>query len=288
MVRLGTGASIDPNGLDKSVSRLKALGFTAVQAGTLPSWSEEELQRIRRVLDAHGIMIGELANYQRGLVSSDPKARSEGVEAFKVTIRHAATLGAHCAGISWSTRCYPGPGWAHRENRSEETWRLFVDSARQLMEEAEFRKVDVSFHPHLQGPLYSPERLRRLIDDVGSPRVKVMLDPVNFINIDTYFDNTDFLNQMFDLLGDSIVGAHAKDVHLPSPAYTSEGRLAVLHIDEAIPGRGNLDYKTFLRRMGVLPRDTPLIIEHLSKDEEILEAKRYIEGVAQKIGVKLH
>jgi sugar phosphate isomerase/epimerase len=58
-----------------------------------------------------------------------------------------------------------------------------------------------------------------------------------------------------------------------------------VHFLEVIPGRGSLDYGTYLRQVSQLPVDAPLMIEHLKGAEEYEEAKKYIQKVAAGIGV---
>lgn len=60
-----------------------------------------------------------------------------------------------------------------------------------------------------------------------------------------------------------------------------------IHIDEAMPGKGVLDYGIFLAELSKLPEDTPLMLEHLQTNEEYAEAADYIRGVAKLLGLSL-
>ena len=104
----------------------------------------------------------------------------------------------------------------------------------EIAPEAEGLGVDLAIHPTNEGPLDTAEQLRRVVDDVGSPRLKVMLDPVNMSTHRSCYNTTDFLNSMFDLLGDAIIGAHAKDINLDTSHW-------VLRLDEVPLGTGLLD-----------------------------------------------
>ena len=46
-----------------------------------------------------------------------------------------------------------------------------------------------------------------------------------------------------------------------------------IHLEEVIPGRGHVDYRTYLRELSGLGRDVPLILEHLQTAEE--QVSRY-------------
>jgi sugar phosphate isomerase/epimerase len=52
-----------------------------------------------------------------------------------------------------------------------------------------------------------------------------------------------------------------------------------------IPGRGQIDYKTYLTELSRLPVDAPLMLEHLKNAEEYEEGRRYIQGVARELGL---
>jgi sugar phosphate isomerase/epimerase len=54
---------------------------------------------------------------------------------------------------------------------------------------------------------------------------------------------------------------------------------------EVIPGRGQIDYKTYLTELSRLPVDAPLMLEHLKTAEEYEEGRRYIQGVACELGL---
>lgn len=58
-----------------------------------------------------------------------------------------------------------------------------------------------------------------------------------------------------------------------------------VHFAEVIPGRGQLDYETYLREIANLTVDAPLMLEHLKTAEEYQEGRDYIRRVGDPIGV---
>jgi sugar phosphate isomerase/epimerase len=290
-MRLGVAfwEGVDPQHPERAVERLDTIGVKGVVlVPGKDGWTDEELRRLGETFDSRGVFVAEVAQYRHGLLAShDDKMRREGIESVKKSLRDARALNAHCTGLGTVAE---GDWW------SEKTWKRLVEGTKEVAEEAERLRVDIAFHPTNHNPLDTPEQLRRIVDEVGSPRVKVMLDPVNMITHRTSYDTTRFLNQTFDLIGDVIIGAHAKDVSL-DPSHW------VLRIDEVPPGKGSLDYETFLRRMASLDRDVVLIIEHVrdaaisgstkspnyveysGTDFETIRAKQHIQDVAQRVGV---
>jgi sugar phosphate isomerase/epimerase len=58
-----------------------------------------------------------------------------------------------------------------------------------------------------------------------------------------------------------------------------------IHLMEVIPGRGKVDYRTYLGALSKLPGDIPLMLEHLKTAEEYEEGATYLRKVAKEIGI---
>lgn len=292
MIRLTVHGGLrgaERSGLEKFAELIDRLGTRTVGVSVNVNWTEEQVETIRQFLDDRQIRVGEAAWFYPGLAHPDSQIRDTAVAQHKKKIRYASILSAHCAGFAPGT-CNPPDSnvWLHRDNRSEETWQRFIQSTRELAEVAESCDVTLAAHPQITGPLYSIQRMRRLVDEVDSPRVKILLDPVNITTIDTYFDITGFINRMFDELGDDIVAVHAKDVTIYSVSdFGAPWRQSIFHVNEEQIGKGILDYDAVLRRLDGLSGDPLLIIEHIQNDDETILARHYLEYIARKNGVRL-
>ena len=58
-----------------------------------------------------------------------------------------------------------------------------------------------------------------------------------------------------------------------------------VHLDECIPGTGCLDYGTYLREAAKLDLDTPIMLEHLSSQEQYAAAATYLRKIAREEGL---
>jgi L-ribulose-5-phosphate 3-epimerase UlaE len=94
-----------------------------------------------------------------------------------------------------------------------------------------------------------------------------------------FYNNTDFIRECCRKLGKWIVSCHAKDLQ-----WITELNI---HFQEVIPGRGQIDYQTYLTELNQLDQDTPLMIEHLKTAAEYDEAATYIRSVAAKSRITL-
>ena len=289
MIHLSTGLrlGLEQPQLEQLAHTCDYLGIRTICAGTQPDWEDRAVKGVRRFLDAHGLRMGELSRFHGGLASPAAAAHQEALEVYRRYMAHAAILGAACVGFSFSG-IYPADGSrGHEDVRSQPVWERVVEAAGDLAAAAAAAGVAIAAHPHQMGPLFSVERIARLLQEVSSPRLKVLIDPVNLVTLDTYSDTAPFLHHIFDTLGDSIVSVHAKDIILSALHRTEQGLLAVCHLDEAVPGSGNLDYATLLQRADGLGHDVVMHAEHLSSQDQRIVALHHIRHVAREQGITL-
>ena len=64
--------------------------------------------------------------------------------------------------------------------------------------------------------------MKRLVDDLNSPNVRVIFDPVNYINTDNYEKQDEIICTHFDLLGEKTKLLHLKDFKLVDGKVTYE------------------------------------------------------------------
>ncbi len=297
-MRLGVAFwhGISPERVDRTLERLEGIGVRGLGHIAVQGWSDAEIRQCARKFEARGMFVGEVTLYQCGwpLAGTDSAQRREAVATLAKGFEDAAALAARCVGVSVIA---DGPG--DGDLWSEDLWKRLVSGAAEAAAEAERIGVDMAFHPGNRGPLDAPEQLRGILDEVASPRLKVILDPVNMTDHRNYHDNTGFLNRCFDLLGDDIVAAHAKDVHF-------DYRHLITKLDEVPLGMGGMDYETYLRRLDQLDPGVVLTIEHYRDvgvsgtvaspvyvsypegDRENRRAREFVEEAALRVGARIN
>ena len=123
-----------------------------------------------------------------------------------------------------------------------------------------------------------PDAYLKLIRAVDRPAFAVHMDVCNAVNSPArFYGNAEFTRECFAKLGRWIVSCHAKDLAF-IPEYN-------VHFREVVPGRGEIDYATYLREVSRLPVDAPLMLEHLQTPEEYTEGREYIRSVGARIGI---
>jgi len=238
-------------------------------------WTDVEVEEARKFLDEHGMRVGEFSRYYKALGGYNLDEHELALQNYRRQLRHARIIGASCVGFG----VLRGRGTPHMW--SQETWEYTISVVAELVREAEAAGVDVAAHPHLMSPICSVERYKALLEAVGSPRLKILMDIVNLTEPHMVFRTTELINKIFDELGDAIITLHAKDVMI------SGGGKIVVHIDEAVPGAGFMDYATILRRLDALAHDVTVYVEHFPYPETVA-GQQYIREVAREIGVNLN
>jgi sugar phosphate isomerase/epimerase len=225
------------------------------------------------------IVIAEVGAWSNP-IDPDAASRQRAIEHCQAQLALAERVGALCcvniAG-SRNPQQWDGP---HPENFAQETFEMIVETTRRIIDAVQPTRTCYSLETMPWIFPSSPQEYLRLVEAINRPAFGVHLDPVNMINSpERYFSNGAFIADCFTLLGASIKSCHAKDI-------TLSGQLTV-HLDEARPGLGELDYRVLLREMHRLHPDTPLLLEHLSTQEEYAEAANYVRSIASELEIPL-
>ncbi|HNX34047.1 MAG TPA: sugar phosphate isomerase/epimerase family protein [Kiritimatiellia bacterium] len=146
----------------------------------------------------------------------------------------------------------------------DEAWPRMVATGRRLAELAAKHDAKVLFEPYFQSFFASAKRVRLFIEEVSSPRVRVLLDPANLIELND-------LDEMFAQLAPWIDCLHAKD----RKHHTSRGVAA---------GKGDVDYKRFVTLAAERTPKAPLILEYVGP-KDYPQARAHLLGAMQACGI---
>jgi len=146
----------------------------------------------------------------------------------------------------------------------DEVWPRMIATGHQLADLAAKHDAKVLLEPFYRGFLASAKRLRLYVEEVNSPRVRVLLDPANLIELND-------LDEMFQQLAPWIDCLHAKDRKL----HTDRGVAA---------GKGDLDYRRFVTLAAKHTPAAPLILEYVGA-KDYLDARAHLRGALQATGL---
>lgn len=283
-MKLGIAGLLPPwNQIDlPAARRARAAGFRGASI-FFPKPLEadpRDVQRLNDILAESGLEAAQANGWYEVLVHPDADRRAEGVRGVQALTRLGRAVGAASVYVRPGSLNPRGAWYPHPENRSPAVFDRLVSSLKAAARAAEQEGMLLALEGHVLSPLDTPRRMRDALDAVGSPALKVNMDPVNFIgSLRDVYDTAPVLNELFDLLGGAVIAAHLKDCAL-------EDRL-VLHIAEVVPGEGTLDYNLLLTRMQSAQPGVYALIEHLP-DDKVPQARANVLEMARRCGVPLY
>lgn len=143
------------------------------------------------------------------LANPDQDQLAKIVEKYKAHIRFASILG--CGVVGTETGAVNTEYKFEPANHSEEALEIFIKNLRPVVEYAEKFGVILAIEPVYKHIVYNIERARRVLDEINSPNLQIIFDPVNVLSVDNIKDQDEIIQKAFDLLGDDIAVVHAKD-----------------------------------------------------------------------------
>jgi len=183
----------------------------------------------------------------------DPETRQAG-------LRRLRTLASACHGMGTSviTLCTgtrdPENMWRwHPENVSSQAWSDLLSSMEAVLRIAEEEQVTLAFEPERANVVNTAAKGHALLAAMQSSRLKVVIDPANLIVPGDEHQMSQVLDEAFDLLGEYIVIAHAKDRGADDTFQTAGG--------------GILDYDQYVRLLRAAAFDGPFILHGLTEEE---------------------
>lgn len=238
-----------------------------------------DVKRVGQAFKDGGLEIAQLNGWYEAICSYDDVLRAQGVAGMIALARIGAMLKAPSVYVRPGGHNPNGHWYAHPENHTQRTFDNVVDSLKQICKIAEQEGVFIAVEGHVLSCLDTPQRIRELVDAVGSPALKFNYDPVNFTgSVKQVHDTRIILKQLKELMGPFTIAAHAKDCAL--------GDELVLHIKEVVPGTGTMNYEMFMKDFQQLSPEGYFIIEHLP-DAETLQAQKNVVALAKLYNVPL-
>jgi len=226
---------------------------------------------------ANNFVIAEVGAWSNP-ISPDEGERKKAIALCQQRLAIAEMIGARCCvNIAGSRgKLWDGP---HPANFLQETFDMIVECVRRIVDEVKPTRTVYALETMQWIFPDSPESYLQIIKAVDRKGFAAHLDPVNMVSSPRrYFDNAKLIRECFEKLGPYIRSCHAKDIIMQEKL--------TLHLDETRPGTGALDYTTYLKELAKLDRDTPLMLEHLPREEDYTQAAHHIRAVAEKAGVR--
>lgn len=187
------------------------------------------------------------------MIHPDPAERARGHARLETLAAAASDLSTRLVTLCTGTRD-PDDQWRwHPGNNATDAWADLLASMEIAVGIADRYDVDLGIEPELANVVNSAEKARRLIDQIGTPRLRVVLDPANLFERETLDAQRRIVAAAIDRLADRIVMGHAKD-------RASDGGFTAA-------GKGVLDYRHYLARLKDAGFDGPIVTHGLAANE---------------------
>jgi sugar phosphate isomerase/epimerase len=190
------------------------------------------------------------------LIDPNLAQRREGLKRLRVLAAACEPLGTSLITLCTGTRD-PVDMWRwHPDNTAAEAWDDLLTALGEALDIAQTYSITLGIEPEGANVVYSARQARRLLDTFRSPHLKIVMDAANLFHDGDLTRQVAVIDEAFDLLGDEIVLAHAKDITIGAGGM--EWRAA---------GQGLLDYDHYLRRLHDSGYSGPLILHGLAESQ---------------------
>ena len=235
-------------GYDVAQFNMAVLGGASMPETIDPATCEEIAAASRET----GVAIAAVSGTYN-MIHPDRVQRAEGLARLATLLRAAPLTGTRLVTLCTGT-CHPTDQWAHHpDNASAAAWSDLITEMAKAVAVADACNVDLGIEPELANVVSSAALARKLIDDLGSPRIRIVLDPANLFEKASVEETRTIIERAADMFGDRIAMAHAKD-------RRADGSFATT-------GSGIIDFRHFVRTLRGAGFDGPLVTHGLSEAE---------------------
>lgn len=243
---------------DHLASVIKKAGFVTTQLAIIKAIDgvasyddidENVIDFIREGFAQHSLGIALLGCYIEPSLLDDEQ-RLQNVATFQKNLHFANLLNVPFVGTETTHFSIHG---SHDER--EKAYAKLKDSVLRICETAEKENVSLAIEPVADHTLYSADYAKRLIDEVGSTKLKIIMDPVNLILSHTEKDQIEIYQHFLDVLGNYIEIFHIKDI-----VFDGEEKVWRLI------GQGIVDFSPLVTWLKQSKKCFPLLREHVHPD----------------------
>lgn len=266
--------SEDPRELAREHRRL---GYSAAYCPKAKAGDSAQTRAIEQAFHAENVVIAEVGAWCN-MLDPDAEKRRKNLEYVVERMALADEVGARCC-VDYAGSFNPKIPWGpDPRNLSDAFFDGTVENCRKIIDGVKPKRSVFTIEMMGWNLPDSPDSYLKLIKAVDRKQFAVHMDVCNGVNSPRkFYNNSEYIHECFRKLGRWIVSCHAKDL-----AWEPELNV---HFVEVAPGRGSIDYITYLKELSQLPIDAPLMLEHLKTAAEYDEGRQYIQKKGQEAGV---
>ena len=258
-------------GIDQIFARIAHDGFQAIQfnfstAGLPPlprDWPEAVIKEVMASATQNGLTICALSGTYN-MAHPDVARRGSDRIGFTNVVRAAQFMKVPLVTLCTGTRDTADMWRAHPDNGSPEAWSTMRGELDFALELAERHGVALGVEPEPGNVVGNAKIARRLLDEVETPQLKIVLDSANLLPPECQSRQREVIAEAVSLLGSDVALVHTKDV---SPTG-----------DAVAAGRGVVDFRNFLQRILSTGYRGPLVSHNFPEKDAA-----YVSGFLRRV-----
>ncbi|RUU48259.1 sugar phosphate isomerase/epimerase [Mesorhizobium sp. M6A.T.Ca.TU.002.02.2.1] len=271
-MQIGVFAKTFPGREPASVlAAVRDAGFAVTQfnltCAGLPSMPDavpdDAISAIAAASNACGVALVALSGTYN-MAHPDRTVRDDGLRRLGVIIEAAADLSVPLVTLCTGTRNADDQWAYHPDNADPEAWDDMASEVEKALDLAERHGVDLGIEPEQANIVTSASDAMRLIAEMDSKRLRIVLDPANLFEQASPDEARAIVAAAVETTAGHVAMAHAKD-------RFADGRFATA-------GQGVVNFPDFVARLKVSGFDGALVTHGLSADEAPGVA-RFLKGL---------
>jgi sugar phosphate isomerase/epimerase len=248
--------------VEERLDRAKAAGLSCVQMAMdcvglaeMPESIPADIPgRIKQAAAARKIEIASVTG-TFNMAHPDPEVRKTGLHSLRAIAEACSGMGTSKIHICTGTRNLQNMWAPHPDNGTPEAWKDMIACIGEGTEIARQSNVVLGFEPEVGNVVDSAKKARLLMDEIGSPHLKVTLDPSNLFHTGELPRMDEILDEAFELVGHDIIMTHGKDLDQDGAA----GHLPA--------GFGKMDYTHFCQLLVKYNYGGPILLHGLTEEQ---------------------
>lgn len=270
-MKLGVSTSFEHSTPTEWIQKHVDLGLKSVVFPLNCDSPIEDILEYSRLVAENDITIAEVGVW-RNTLSGDKEERKKMMDYAIRQLALADSIHANCCVNVVGTP--HGKRWdgGYAGNFDRDTRKQIIEMIRTIIDEVKPANTRYSIEPMPWMVPTSPDDYLQLLEEVDRDGFGVHLDLINMVTSpDRYFFLNDFMDECLEKLGDKVLSCHLKDIKLLED-FTFQ-------LKECACGEGILDIPRFVSKLDAINPELPLIIEHLTTDEEYVKSVKYVQGL---------
>ena len=208
-----------PVGIDRIFAQIARDGFQTIQfnfsSAGLPSlpkeWPEAVIKEVMASATQSGLSICALSGTYN-MAHPDVATRQADRIGFANVVRAAQVMQVPLVTLCTGSRDAMNMWSAHPDNGSPEAWVALRGELDFALELAERHGVALGVEPEPGNVVGNAKIARRLLDEINSPRLKIVMDAANLLPPESQARQREVVAEAVALLGADLALVHTKDV----------------------------------------------------------------------------